>query len=165
MAIIPHSWSALEKELNDRLKIYADKHSNLAHRGPNQSILVETKDRARCTDGFRSDGLLRDSRNLLAIEVEVAQTHSDTNVGKYWFIQSQYQFEKIVLFHIYTPRHDSYPQRKKLAAFYAKKMQDEGVPFEYIPITFDSSCDIAQYNHVVDDVWGRIANKINVLFP
>lgn len=165
MPAIPLSWSALEKELNGRLKEYADAHTRLTHRGPNESILTETAKGISCTDGFRSDGLLRDGKHLLAIEVEVAQTHPDTNVGKYWYIQSQYQFEKIVLFHIYTPRYNSYPQRKALAAFYAEKMQNEGVQFEYIPITFKTSCDITEYNHVVGKVWASILNKISSLFP
>ena len=34
------------------------------------------------SNGFRADGLLTDGETLLAIEVEVAQTHPDTNVGK-----------------------------------------------------------------------------------
>src|SRR5262245_22624576 len=59
------------------------------------------------SDGFRADALLTDGRNLLAVEVEVRQTHPDTNVGKYWLLSRHHRYESVVLFHVYTPAYDS----------------------------------------------------------
>lgn len=82
-------------------------------------------------DGFRADALLTDGKTLLAVEVELRQTHPDTNVGKYWILSKYHSYESVVLFHIYTPAFNSYPWRLKLGAFYAEKMQRE-LPFEYV---------------------------------
>ncbi|CAH9066732.1 hypothetical protein PSEHALCIP103_03647 [Pseudoalteromonas haloplanktis] len=82
------------------------------------------------SNGFRADGLLTDGNVVIALEVEVKQTHPDTNVGKYWLL-SQYQaYEKVILFHVYTPEYTSYPWRLQLGQFYASKMAIE-LPFEY----------------------------------
>lgn len=165
MATLSPNWSDLEKGLTDRLLEYQKTRPNdLKYRGPYQSILEKTKDGEKCTDGFRSDGLLKNDKFLLAIEVEAGQTHSDTNVGKYWLIQTQHKFEKIVLFHIYTPKHNSYPNRKKLAKFYAEKMKNEGIPLEYIPITYTAG-DAPEYQDVLDNVWKLVSEKITSLFP
>ena len=165
MPTLSPNWSNLEKDLTTKLSEYQKTHRNdLKYRGPYHSILKETESGEKCTDGFRSDGLLTNGKFLLAIEVEAGQTHSDTNVGKYWFIQTQYKFEKIVLFHIYTPKHNSYPHRKELANFYAEKMKHEGIPIEYIPKTYTAG-DAPEYHEVLDEVWKLKLQKITILFP
>lgn len=161
----PPNWSELEKDLTAKLRKYQETHPDgLTYRGPYQSILEKTEAGEKCTDGFRSDGLLKNDKFLLAIEVEAGQTHSDTNVGKYWFIQTQHKFKKIVLFHIYTPKHNSYPHRKELAKFYAKKMKNDGIPLEYIPKTYTAG-DGSDYQSVLDEVWKLVSEKITSLFP
>ena len=82
------------------------------------------------SSGFRADGLLTNGKILLALEIEVKQTHPDTNVGKYWLLMQHQQYEKIILFHVYTPAYNSYGWRKTLAEFYASKMSVD-IPFEY----------------------------------
>lgn len=82
-------------------------------------------------DGFRADALLTDGRKLLAVEVEVKQTHPDTNVGKYWLLSRHRRYESVVLFHVYTPAYNSYGWRMELGKFYAEKMSAE-LPFEYL---------------------------------
>ncbi|WP_411331095.1 hypothetical protein [Desulfovibrio desulfuricans] len=99
---------------------------------------------------------------MLAIEVEAGQTHSDTNVGKYWFIQEQNPFKKIVLFHIYTPKHNSYPHRKELANFYSNRMKYNNIPIEYIPTTIEND---KEYHEALDEAWEQISQKITSLFP
>jgi hypothetical protein len=49
------------------------------------------------SDGFRSDGLLTDGKTIVALEVEVKQTHPDTNVGKFWLLNEYYPYKKIAL--------------------------------------------------------------------
>jgi hypothetical protein len=85
------------------------------------------------SNGFRADALVTDGRVLIAIEIEVKQHHPDTNVGKYWLLAKHRQYERVILFHIYTPGYNSYPWRKTLAEFYAAKMVEE-LPFEYVLI-------------------------------
>jgi len=80
--------------------------------------------------GFRADGVLTNGNVLLALEVEVKQTHPDTNVGKYWLLSEHRPYEKVILFHVYTPAYNSYGWRKTLGEFYASKMTME-LPFEY----------------------------------
>ena len=82
------------------------------------------------SDGFRADGLLTDGKVVVALEVEVKQTHPDTNVGKYWLLSQYHTYAKVVLFHVYTPGYKSYPWRLQLGGFYAAKMAKE-LPFEY----------------------------------
>ena len=73
------------------------------------------------SDCFRTAGLLTDGNIVVALEVEVKQTYPDTNVGKYWLLNQYQQYEKVVLFYIYTPEYKSYPWRLKLGEFYASK--------------------------------------------
>lgn len=82
------------------------------------------------SDGFRADGLLTNGKVVVALEVEVKQTHPDTNVGKYWLLNQYRVYEKVVLFYVYTPEYKSYPWRLQLGEFYASKMAQE-LPFEY----------------------------------
>src|SRR5687767_14947952 len=95
------------------------------------------------SDGFRADALLTDGRVLLALEVEVKQTHPDTNVGKYWLLADHHRYEKVILFHIYTPGYDSYGWRKALGEFYACKMAAE-LPFEYVAVDLRAETDIEE---------------------
>lgn len=75
--------------------------------------------------------MLTDGNILFAIEVEAGQMHPDTNVGKYWLLfDERKRYQKIILFHIYTPEFNSYEWRMKLGQFYAAKMKDV-LPFEY----------------------------------
>ena len=93
------------------------------------------------SDGFRSDGMLTDEKTLLAVEIEARQTHPDTNTGKYWLLHKRYKhYQKIILFHVFTPLFDSYGWRKKLAEFYVEEMRRE-VPIEYIQKDFRNSND------------------------
>ncbi len=92
------------------------------------------------SDGFRADALLTNGQVLLAVEVEVRQTHPDTNVGKYWLLSEHQRYKKIVLFHVYTPAYNSYGWRKTLGEFYARKMSAE-LPFEYVLLDKRSSPD------------------------
>lgn len=82
------------------------------------------------SDGMRADGALTDGKTLLALEVEAGQNHPDTNVGKYWLLADHYRYERVVLFHVYTPRFNSYGWRKTLGEFYARRMEN-ALPFEY----------------------------------
>jgi hypothetical protein len=92
-------------------------------------------------DGFRADGLLTNGRTLLALEVEVRQTHPDTNVGKYWLLEEHYRYQKVILFHVYTPAYDSYGWRKALGEFYATKMM-AALPFEYVQLDLRKATDL-----------------------
>ena len=83
------------------------------------------------SDSFRADAALTNDRVLIAVEVEIRQTHPDTNVGKYWLLSDRRIYDKIILFHIYTPAYNSYGWRKTLGEFYAEKMKIE-LPFEYV---------------------------------
>lgn len=82
-------------------------------------------------DGFRADGVLTDGDSLIALEVEVKQSHPDTNVGKYWLLSDRYPYRRMVLFHVYTPGFNSYGWRMKLGEFYAAKMMRE-LPFDCV---------------------------------
>lgn len=82
------------------------------------------------SDSFRADGLLTNGRVVIALEVEAKQTHPDTNVGKYWLLSEHRRYDRVVLFHVYTPAYNSYGWRKTLGEFYAEKMAAE-LPFEY----------------------------------
>ena len=77
---------------------------------------------------------------MLALEVEVKQTHPDTNVGKYWLLSEHHPYEKVILFHVYTPAYNSYGWRKTLGEFYASKMAME-LPFEYHLLDFRNAKD------------------------
>ena len=92
------------------------------------------------SSGFRADALLTDGNVLLALEVEVKQPHPDTNVGKYWLLSEHHPYEKVILFHVYTPAYNSYGWRKTLGEFYASKMAME-LPFEYHLLDFRNAKD------------------------
>ena len=108
------------------------------------------------TNGFRADGVLTNSRTLLALEVEVKQTHPDTNVGKYWLLTEHQKYERVVLFHVYTPAFNSYGWRKTLGEFYAKRMAMES-QFEYVLLDLRGATDhTAAYAEVVETMEPRI---------
>lgn len=110
------------------------------------------------SDGFRSDGMLTDGRTLLAVEIEVGQTHPGTNTGKYWLLHKRYkQYQKIILFHIFTPLFNSYGWRKELAKFYVAEMKKE-VPIEYILKDFRECID---YNEALSELKDAIQGKID----
>lgn len=133
--VVPHSeWRVVEKELSSWLRSFSGR--NLVFRNPNQAIPGYP------TDGFRSDGLLTNNKVLLAIEVEFGQSHPDTNVGKYWLLAEHHQYAKIYLFHVYTPRFNSYGWRKRLGEFYARKMEAE-LPFQYVQLDQRQATSVA----------------------
>ena len=77
--------------------------------------------------------MLTDGKSLFAVEVESGQMHLDTNVGKYWFLASQYQaYSAICLIQIFTPLFSSYEWRMRLGRFYARQMKESGLPLEYV---------------------------------
>lgn len=150
-------WKKLEDDLNKWLKTFAQRYG-LTYRNPYQSV------EGFPYDGFKSDGMLTDGRSLLVIEIEATQAHPDTNVAKYWLLQSRYKkFEKIVLLHIYTPKFDSYGWRKELARFCAEKMSNEGVPIEYIVLDCREKKP-NEYVAVLGDVKRRIEEKAREVF-
>ena len=106
------------------------------------------------SSGFRADGLLTNGKVLLALEVEVKQTHPDTNVGKYWLLSEHQQYGKVILFHVYTPAYNSYGWRKTLGEFYAKKMEAE-LPFEYQLLDLRNALDIEQAFLYVTKILGE----------
>lgn len=112
------------------------------------------------TTGFRSDALLTDGRSLLAIEVEVRQTHPDTNVGKYWLLARHRSYESVVLFHVYTPAFDSYGWRMKLGQFYAERMEME-LPFKYVLLDVRDRQDVGA---TLNEVQAKIQPRINAMF-
>ncbi|MBL0892160.1 MAG: hypothetical protein IBJ19_16335 [Gemmatimonadaceae bacterium] len=79
--------------------------------------------------------------SLLAVEVEVKQTHPDTNVGKYWLLAEHRRYQHVVLLQVYTPGYNSYPWRKRLAEYYAIRMQRE-LPFEYHQLDLRTSTSV-----------------------
>ncbi len=107
---------------------------------------------------FRSDGMLTDGKTLLAVEIEAGQTHPDTNTGKYWLLHKRYkQYQKIILFHVFTPPFNSYGWRKELAEFYVAQMGKE-VPIEYILKDFREGID---YNGALSELKNTIQRKID----
>lgn len=120
-------WITIEKDITSWLKEYSS--DTLTYKSPNQCIIGFP------SDGFRSDGMLTDNHTIIALEIEASQKHPDTNVGKYWLLQTYKQYKSIILYHIYTPKYQSYPWRKKLAEFYVSKMKPE-VPIEYVVLDY-----------------------------
>ena len=112
------------------------------------------------SDGFRADALLTNGHNLLAVEVEVRQTHPDTNVGKYWLLSRYQKYESVVLFHIYTPAFDSYGWRMKLGQFYAERMAAE-MPFEYVLIDVRDRKDV---DTTLREVRSIVGPRIKAMF-
>lgn len=112
------------------------------------------------SSGFRADGLLTNGRVLLALEVEVKQTHPDTNVGKYWLLSEHRMYDKVVLFHVYTPAYNSYGWRKTLGEFYARKMATE-IPFEYHIIDIRNAVGTEE---AFEEVTNMIGARIRIEF-
>lgn len=122
---VDRAWYLLENQIAEWMRSRAN--GGLVFRNGNQAIPGYP------SDGFRADALLTDGRTLVAVEVEVKQTHPDTNVGKYWLLAEHQRYERVVLLHVFTPGYNSYPWRKSLAEFYAKRMTQE-LPFEYVQV-------------------------------
>jgi hypothetical protein len=146
MPKIPDNWKSFEKEIANWMRGF-------------ESDLVKFKNGYQAipgfpSDGFRGDGVLTDGKILIAVEVELKQSHPDTNVGKYWLLNHYYEYEKIVLFHVYTPAFGSYPWRLELGSFYAKKMTEE-MSFEYKLIDERDSSDPAKSLRKVQGAVGR----------
>jgi len=112
-------------------------------------------------DGFRADAALSDGRSLLAIKVEVRQSHPDTNVGKYWLLKEYKQYDRVMLIHVYTPAYNSYGWRKTLGEFYAKRMAADG-GFEYILLDERQATDV---KIALDTVMARVREAAADLFP
>ena len=112
------------------------------------------------SSGFRADELLTNGNVLIALNVEVKQTHPDTNVGKYWLLSEYQKYEKVILFHVYTPAYNSYGWRKSLGEFYASKMV-ASLPFEYNVLDLRNAIntDIA-----FELVTTKVAERINLEF-
>ena len=101
--------------------------------------------------------MLTDGKTLLAVEIEARQTHPDTNTGKYWLLHKKYkQYQKIILFHVFTPAFNSYGWRKELAEFYVAEMRRE-IPIEYILKDFRQHID---YNATLGELKDAIQRKI-----
>ena len=127
-------WRQLENDISTWLEGFSSNH--IQYRNSHQAIIGFP------TDGFRSDGMLTDGNVLIAVEIEAGQTHPDTNVGKYWFLQTRYKrYEKIILLHIYTPHFNSYGWRKKLAEFYIEEIKKLKLPVEYVQLDYRNSID------------------------
>lgn len=111
------------------------------------------------SDGFRADACLTDGKTLIALEVEVRQSHPDTNVGKYWLLFEHHSYERVVLFHLYTPAYNSYGWALQLGQFYARKMAAT-VPFEYVLMDHRESADIPQtYENATSLIGARIRSE------
>lgn len=143
-----NKWIQLESDLSKWLSKFSSE--KIIYKNSHQAIVGFP------SDGFRSDGMLTDDNILLAIEVEAGQTHPDTNTGKYWLLYNYKMYKKIVLFHIYTPKFDSYGWRKELAEFYIEQMKSE-VPVEYKVIDCRNSDD---YDKVLSELKKKIKRKI-----
>jgi hypothetical protein len=111
-------------------------------------------------DGFRADAALTNGRSLLAVEVEVRQSHPDTNVGKYWLLREYKQYERVALIHVYTPAYNSYGWRKTLGEFYAKRMAAEA-GFEYILLDERGAANVAG---ALETVMVRVQRAVFELF-
>lgn len=106
--------------------------------------------------GFHADALLTDSRRLLAVEVEIRQSHPETNVGKYWLLSGHCRYESIILFHIYTPTLDSCGRGMELGRRYAEKLAEE-LPFHYVVLDRRSARDPRA---TLEEVQSLIAQRI-----
>ena len=145
-------WLAFEEQLAQRIK--GLERAGLSFSGGRQCIPGFP------FDGFRADAALTDGRNLLAVEVEVRQTHPDTNVGKYWLLREYRLYQKVMLFHVYTPAYDSYGWRKTLGAFYAQKMSQDS-EFEYVLVDKREAQDL---DRTLDEVFDQVRMAVDVLF-
>ena len=147
------NWKNMEGEIAQWLKSFI--REGLEYRGPNQAIPGFP------SHGFRSDGLLTDGSVLLAVEIEAGQMHPDTNVGKYWYLQTLNPYRKICLFHVYTPDFNSYEWRKSLGEFYIQQM-GSAVPIEYVQIDLRHAVD---YAAAVQLVKTEVGKRIRAEFP
>ena len=148
-------WSELEQDICYWLAGFQS--ANVIFRNSHQSIPGFP------TDGPKSDGLLADENIIIAIEVEAGQTHPDTNTGKYWLLQSNYkQYERIILFHIYTPKFNSYGWRKELGEFFAAQMEEANVPIEYLLLDYRNSLD---YGQTLSELKAIIERRIREILP
>ncbi len=147
------NWLKLENDISNWLSTFES--TAVRYKNPYQSIPGFP------SDGFRSDGVLTDGKILLAVEVEATQMNPDTNVGKYWLLLKEYEhYQKTILFHIYTPRFNSYPWRKRLAEFYSSKMRSE-FNIEYILLDYRQSSD---YKETLINIKRTILKKIKLEF-
>jgi hypothetical protein len=112
------NWKQLEKDISEWLSTFASADIKFRRKFP--------------VGDFISDGMLITDEILVAVEVEAGQRHPDTNVGKYWWLTARKPYRRIVLFHVYAPGFKPNESRKELGRFYAKQMQDNKVPIEYI---------------------------------
>jgi len=140
-------WANFESEITTWLK--ENYSPRFQYKNPYQSIVGFPP------QYFRSDGMITDGKTLLAVEVEARQTHPDTNTGKYWLLHKRYQqYQKIILFHVFTPLFDSYGCRKELAEFYVEEMKRE-VPIDYIPKDFRQGIDhenaLSELKHAIQE--------------
>jgi hypothetical protein len=147
-----NEWLKLEGDVCAYLKSLAE--PNLSYSGPKQCIPGFPK------DSFMSDGCLTDGSNLLAVEVEAGQMHPDTNVGKYWLLQTTHPYRRIVLLHVYTPKYNSYPWRKRLGEFYVEQMPSE-LAVEYLQLDRRKATD---YATVLQEVTDTIDLQVSLLF-
>lgn len=146
-------WKQLEQDISAWLSSFTNSH--VAFRNSYQAITGFP------SDGFRSDGMLTDGSTLLAVEVEGGQMHPDTNVGKYWLLYAKFQsYDKIILFHAYTPDFNSYGWRMRLGEFYAAKMKAE-VPIQYVLLDYRHAED---YDTVLADLKSKVAEAIHSEF-
>lgn len=149
-------WKQLERDLSSWLKDRAI--PPLEYRGSFQAIPGFP------SDGFRSDGLLTDGRVLLALEVEAGQNHPDTNVGKYWLLSQYHTYERIILFHVYTPDFNSYGWRKALGEFYADKMKPE-VPIDYTQLDYRAATDYGStFSGICSKMEDRMESEFSSIF-
>ena len=78
-------------------------------------------------------------------------------MGKYWFLNDRYkQYEKTILYHVFTPDFDSYGWRMELAKFYADKMKLE-FNLEYNLMDYREAED---YDAIFKEIKVKINNKI-----
>lgn len=146
------NWKQLERDLSSWIKAHA--LPPLEYRGSFQAIPGFP------SDGFKSDGLLTDGRVLLALEVEAGQNHPDTNVGKYWLLSRYHTYERIVLFHVYTPDFNSYGWRKTLGEFYEDKMKSE-VLIDYIQLDIREAID---YDSTFSNICFKMEKRMKAEF-
>jgi len=146
-------WTQMERDLCGWLSTFSSE--TIEFRNSYQAIIGFP------SDGFRSDGMLTDGETIIAVEVEAGQTHPDTNTGKYWLLyERQKCYRRIILFHIYTPRFDSYGWRKELAEFYVEQMKST-VPVDYILLDFRNASD---YRRVLTDTQRVIRERVDKEF-
>lgn len=147
------NWKQLERDICQWLATFASE--GIEFRNSYQAIVGFP------SGGFRSDGMLADDRILVAVEVEAGQTHPDTNTGKYWLLAAEHKpYEKIVLFHVYTPDFNSYGWRKKLAEFYVERMSSE-VPIDYVLLDYRTATD---YDTTLTEIKATIGARVKQEF-